>query len=119
MKRSTSSAQRSVRAPSPTNTTYSGISNYKSDAYRNPVPSQSDPRSIAHTHFDELHRYLASYLVREPANSRTTARQKLTRLTRQQFQELSTDVYDELVRRQTNSTDNEGASDVYIATLLV
>ena len=39
----------------------------------------------------------------EPANSRSTARQKLTRLTRQQFQELSTDVYDELIRRKTNS----------------
>lgn len=44
----------------------------------------------------------------EPANSRSTARQKLTRLTRQQFQELSTDVYDELLRRKNNSTSNEG-----------
>ncbi|KAI0338375.1 hypothetical protein BDW22DRAFT_709598 [Trametopsis cervina] len=102
----------SVRAPSPTGTTYSGISNYKSDAYRplghSPMPSMgSDSRSIARTHFDELHRYLASYLAKEPANSRSTARQKLTRLTRQQFQELSTDVYDELVRRKTNTLDNE------------
>lgn len=45
----------------------------------------------------------------EPANSRSTARQKLTRLTRQQFQELSTDVYDELIRRKNNSSDNEGS----------
>lgn len=44
----------------------------------------------------------------EPANSRSTARQKLTRLTRQQFQELSTDVYDELVRRKNNTDDNQG-----------
>ncbi len=44
----------------------------------------------------------------EPANSRSTARQKLTRLTRQQFQELSTDVYDELMRRKNNTSDNEG-----------
>ena len=46
----------------------------------------------------------------EPANSRSTARQKLTRLTRQQFQELSTDVYDELIRRKNNTSDNEGES---------
>ncbi|RPD53407.1 hypothetical protein L226DRAFT_473083, partial [Lentinus tigrinus ALCF2SS1-7] len=46
----------------------------------------------------------------EPANSRSTARQKLTRLTRQQFQELSTDVYDELMRRKNNTSDNEGQS---------
>lgn len=46
----------------------------------------------------------------EPANSRSTARQKLTRLTRQQFQELSTDVYDELMRRKNNTSDNEGTS---------
>ena len=46
----------------------------------------------------------------EPANSRSTARQKLTRLTRQQFQELSTDVYDELMRRKNNTSENEGLS---------
>ncbi|KAA1470711.1 hypothetical protein DENSPDRAFT_836571 [Dentipellis sp. KUC8613] len=99
------------RAPSPTNTTYSGISNYRTDSYRpirdkNAVPPL-DPRLIARTHFEELSRYLASYLAKEPPNSRTTARQKLTRLTRQQFQELSTDVYDELVRRKNNSDKNE------------
>ncbi|KAG8752017.1 component of the polarisome, partial [Ceratobasidium sp. 423] len=37
-----------------------------------------------------------------PQNSRANAREKLTRLTRQQFQELSTDVYDELMRRNEN-----------------
>lgn len=53
--------------------------------------------------------YLTHFLFcpKEPANSRSTARQKLTRLTRQQFQELSTDVYDELVRRKTNTSNNE------------
>ncbi|GJE91341.1 hypothetical protein PsYK624_074900 [Phanerochaete sordida] len=112
MRRSGSAAQRNMRAPSPTNTTYSGISNYKTESYRplgaGPAASSgTDARSIARTHFEELHRYLASYLAKEPANSRSTARQKLTRLTRQQFQELSTDVYDELIRRKTNTTDNE------------
>ncbi|KAH9889560.1 hypothetical protein C8Q73DRAFT_766336 [Cubamyces lactineus] len=102
----------STRASSPTNTTYSGISNYRTESYR-PLPnnstnqSSSDPRAIARIHFEELSKYLASYLAKEPANSRSTARQKLTRLTRQQFQELSTDVYDELMRRKNNTTDNE------------
>ena len=54
---------------------------------------------------------LTSFTLTEPANSRSTARQKLTRLTRQQFQELSTDVYDELMRRKNNSnSDTEGMS---------
>ncbi|KZT04794.1 uncharacterized protein LAESUDRAFT_727653 [Laetiporus sulphureus 93-53] len=101
------------RAASPTNTTYSGISNYRTDSYR-PMPRDSPPpeklldsHSIARTHFEELSKYLASYLAKEPAHSRSTARQKLTRLTRQQFQELSTDVYDELMRRRNNTTENE------------
>ncbi|KAI0759954.1 hypothetical protein BD413DRAFT_594323 [Trametes elegans] len=103
----------STRAASPTNTTYSGISNYRTDSYRplaNATPSQYanvDPRTVARTHFAELSQYLASYLAKEPANSRSTARQKLTRLTRQQFQELSTDVYDELMRRKNNTSENE------------
>ena len=46
------------------------------------------------------------YVYPEPPNSRSSAREKLTRLTRQQFQELSTDVYDELVRR-TSSSEGE------------
>ena len=62
------------------------------------LPSLS-PFSLSHVHSPP-----------EPANSRSTARQKLTRLTRQQFQELSTDVYDELIRRKTNSDNNQGPS---------
>ena len=38
----------------------------------------------------------------EPPNARINAREKLTRLSKQQFHELSTDVYDELVRRRTD-----------------
>ncbi|CAJ0767385.1 13333_t:CDS:2, partial [Entrophospora sp. SA101] len=37
--------------------------------------------------------------------SRTNARDKLTRLTKNQFQELSTDVYDELTRRIRDSNE--------------
>ncbi|KAI0042955.1 hypothetical protein FA95DRAFT_1524753 [Auriscalpium vulgare] len=102
-----------ARSISPTNTTYSGISNYRTDSYRPlkdrnaPASPAVDPRIIARTHYDELSKYLASYLAKEPANSRSTARQKLTRLTRQQFQELSTDVYDELIRRKNNADSND------------
>ncbi|KAG6857734.1 hypothetical protein H0H87_004150 [Tephrocybe sp. NHM501043] len=97
------------RAPSPTPTAFSGISNYRTDSYRPirdknvPAVPQIDFRTVSKTHFDELSRYLAAYLARSPPNSRATARQKLTRLTSQQFHELSTDVYDELVRRQSEN----------------
>lgn len=45
-------------------------------------------------------------VLASPTN-RSTARQKLTRLTIQQFHELSTDVYDELIRRKK---DKDSAS---------
>lgn len=64
---------------------------------------QMDSKKIARVHFDELQSFLSSHLVKEAPGSRASAREKLTRLTRQQFQELSTDVYDELIRRNTNS----------------
>ncbi|KAJ7502873.1 hypothetical protein B0H11DRAFT_607464 [Mycena galericulata] len=96
----------SSRRASPTGTAFSGISNYRSESYRPlrdknvpPVPP-IDYRSVSEIHFNELDRYLAAYLAKAPPNSRSTARQKLTRLTIQQFHELSTDVYDELVRRK-------------------
>ncbi|KAG6333822.1 hypothetical protein ID866_5270 [Astraeus odoratus] len=103
------------RAPSPTPTSFSGISNYRTDSYRPirdqpgvpAVPPSLDQRAIARTHYNELSQYLAAYLAKAPPNSRSSARQKLTKLTKQQFQELSTDVYDELVRRKTNTSDNE------------
>lgn len=60
----------STRAASPTNTTYSGISNYRTDSYR-PLPNNAaaqfaapDPRTVARVHFDELSSYLASYLAK-------------------------------------------------------
>jgi hypothetical protein len=51
------------------------------------------------------HHALAQCFHEAPPNSRSNARSKLTRLTIQQFHELSTDVYDELVRR---NKENEG-----------
>ncbi|KAG2015810.1 hypothetical protein CC2G_009047 [Coprinopsis cinerea AmutBmut pab1-1] len=96
------------RAPSPTPTSFSGISNYRNtDSYRAgrdknaPGVPPIDYRQISKTHFEELSKYLAAYLTRTQPNSRSSARQKLTRLTIQQFHELSTDVYDELMRRKT------------------
>ncbi|RKO85421.1 hypothetical protein BDK51DRAFT_48026, partial [Blyttiomyces helicus] len=57
-----------------------------------------------------LRQYLASYLQSQRlnnanSNQRFSAREKLTRLTKQQFTELSTDVFDELSRRLLNSND--------------
>lgn len=64
------------RVPSPTNSAYSsGISNYRTESYRPlrdnvPVPqSPSDPRAVARTHFEELSRYLASYLAKGERSS--------------------------------------------------
>ncbi|ORY05325.1 hypothetical protein K493DRAFT_296531 [Basidiobolus meristosporus CBS 931.73] len=61
---------------------------------------------LAITHHEGLKTYLSSYLQREQSGisgQRKSAREKLTKLSRQQFQELSTDVYDELTRRMLNS----------------
>ncbi|KAJ3988805.1 hypothetical protein F5890DRAFT_1489268 [Lentinula detonsa] len=94
------------RAASPTLTAFSGISNHRTDSYKSisknatSVP-QIDYRSMCKIHYNELHRYLTAYLARAPPNSRSTARQKLSRLTIRQSHELSTDVYDELIRRKS------------------
>lgn len=67
--------------------------------YAKPAPiSVEQSRVVARTHFDALKSWLAR-LDATNSSSRNNAREKLTRLTRQQFLELSTDVYDELVRR--------------------
>ncbi|KAL9007055.1 MAG: hypothetical protein Q9188_000178 [Gyalolechia gomerana] len=53
-------------------------------------------------HYTILRRYLASSLRDEKGNvKQNRARDKLLRLSPVQFQELSTDVYDELLRRQS------------------
>lgn len=67
------------------------------------IISLEQSRSIAKTHFNALRSWLNRENGLQSNQSRTSAREKLTRLTRQQFQELSTDVYDELVRRQQDS----------------
>ncbi|KAH7098298.1 hypothetical protein BKA62DRAFT_376181 [Auriculariales sp. MPI-PUGE-AT-0066] len=98
----------SVRAPSPTYTTISGISNYRSDSYRAPRGtgmSQQEIKQTANSHYTELTGFLATHIAKEQPGARANARDKLTRLTRQQFMELSTDVFDELIRREANPTN--------------
>ncbi|KIV99617.1 uncharacterized protein PV09_08683 [Verruconis gallopava] len=52
-------------------------------------------------HYKVLKNFLSPYLMNEPNDQRQNrARDKLLRLTSIQFQELSTDVYDELLRRE-------------------
>ncbi|KAE8226084.1 hypothetical protein CF319_g1277 [Tilletia indica] len=64
---------------------------------------QRDIRATAELHYRDLLNFLHSHLAKAQTRPRTTAREKLTRLSKQQFTELSTDVYDELVRRQKAS----------------
>ena len=69
-----------------------------SDGQRN--KSASIEESVAQ-HYATLKRYLAQTLRDEKGNPKPNrARDKLLRLSPVQFQELSTDVYDELLRRQ-------------------
>lgn len=74
-----------------------------------PAISPEQSRAIARTHFDALRTYLArENALNSSSQPRNNAREKLTRLTRQQFQELSTDVYDELVRRMDEAAGRGG-----------
>ncbi|KAI8810128.1 hypothetical protein BJ742DRAFT_802247 [Cladochytrium replicatum] len=63
-------------------------------------------------HYEALRQYLESYLAQKNAQSggrnsgqRASAKDKLTRLSKMQFGELSMDVYDELQRRLENRPD--------------
>ena len=129
----TTMKQASRGLASPTPTAFSDISNYRSDSYRplrylNGVPGVPtiDYRQVAEIHYAELGRYLISYLakgaglfllsrvvpvftlsVQAPPNSRSSARSKLTTLTIQQCHEISTDFYDEVLRRKN---ENGGTS---------
>ncbi len=74
-------------------------------------------------HYMVLKRYLAPTLRDEKGNPRVArARDKLLRLSAVQFQELSTDVYDELLRRQSfarQSKGGQGASPNEVPTFLL
>lgn len=49
------------------------------------------------------HKYVYNILSFKDSKRPRGAKEKLIKLTNQQFQELSTDVYDELIRRTFNS----------------
>jgi len=73
---------------------------------RSSVVSKKDEQfeSALSEHYVALKRYLAASLRDEKGNPRPNrARDKLLRLSPVQFQELSTDVFDELLRRQQQS----------------
>ena len=107
-----------------------GMSRRPSDNPGNPSPPNSVARSSNGTtmsdgqrrkqsmmeetlfqHYSTLRRYLAQTLRDEKGNAKPNkARDKLLRLSAVQFQELSTDVYDELLRRQTAAGQQMNAS---------
>ncbi|KAH8679931.1 hypothetical protein BGZ60DRAFT_525130 [Tricladium varicosporioides] len=76
-----------------------------SDSGRSAKDSQFE--NVLSEHYVALKRYLAASLRDEKGNPRPNrARDKLLRLSAVQFQELSTDVFDELLRRQQSSRRN-------------
>uniref|UniRef100_V5EZQ6 GIT Spa2 homology (SHD) domain-containing protein n=1 Tax=Kalmanozyma brasiliensis (strain GHG001) TaxID=1365824 RepID=V5EZQ6_KALBG len=82
--------------------------------YRRVRPDTEEIRRVGRSHYVELLGFLKSHLTKvEQTLPRSNAREKLTRLSKQQFTELSTDVYDELMRRQ-NSLRN-GNSQPFLA----
>ncbi|KAJ1019510.1 hypothetical protein NDA18_005991 [Ustilago nuda] len=82
--------------------------------YRRIRPDTEEIKRVGRSHYVELLGFLRSHLAKvEQTAPRSNAREKLTRLSKQQFTELSTDVYDELVRRQNNAKD--GNSQPFLA----
>nr|ODN93036.1 hypothetical protein L204_05215 [Cryptococcus depauperatus CBS 7855] len=69
---------------------------------------KGESREVARVHWKALKDFLKTWIERESPSARASAREKLTRLTKLQFQELSTDVYDELVRRIAAENGEEG-----------
>lgn len=69
-------------------------------------PDTEEIRRVGRIHYQELLNFLRSHLAKEQTGPRSNAREKLTRLSKQQFSELSTDVYDELMRRINNAKRN-------------
>ncbi|KAI4730133.1 hypothetical protein E4T49_01975 [Aureobasidium sp. EXF-10728] len=106
---SLSSRARSQRSPSATNSHLSssssvsggpGVYSPANSDFRSSVKSNNQEAALAH-HYSVLKVYLAPYLRDEQGNTRPTrARDKLLRLSPTQFNELSTDVFDELQRRE-------------------
>lgn len=82
--------------------------------YRRVRPDTEEIKRVGRAHYVELLGFLRSHLAKvEQTAPRSNAREKLTRLSKQQFTELSTDVYDELMRRQNNAKN--GSSQPFLA----
>ncbi|KAG9247796.1 hypothetical protein BJ878DRAFT_414196 [Calycina marina] len=80
---------------------------------RSSIQSRKDEsfESVLSEHYIALKRYLTASLRDEKGNPRPNkARDKLLRLSPVQFQELSTDVFDELLRRQSGRVTPNGGS---------
>jgi hypothetical protein len=71
-------------------------------------PDTEEIRKVGKVHYQELLAFLRTHLAKEQTGPRSNAREKLTRLSKQQFTELSTDVYDELMRRINNTKQQIG-----------
>ncbi|WVQ80325.1 hypothetical protein IAT38_002430 [Cryptococcus sp. DSM 104549] len=71
---------------------------------------KGESREVARVHWRALREFLQAWLDKESPTARASAREKLTRLTKLQFQELSTDVYDELMRRLAVDNGDDGNS---------
>ncbi|KAJ7628449.1 hypothetical protein FB45DRAFT_38143 [Roridomyces roridus] len=100
---------RRPRVSSPAGTAFSGISTYHSDLpsslrddNAHHITPAIDYQSVSQAHFNELEQYLFAHSATNSPTRVTTTSKKLTRLTVQQFQELATDVYDEVRRKGEN-----------------
>ncbi|PWN28947.1 hypothetical protein BDZ90DRAFT_134968 [Jaminaea rosea] len=78
-------------------------------------PDTEEIRRVGRVHYQELLNFLRSHLAKDQTGPRSNAREKLTRLSKQQFTELSTDVYDELMRRLTNAREQSTSSNPHLA----
>ncbi|GAA5859755.1 hypothetical protein JCM1840_006439 [Sporobolomyces johnsonii] len=107
--RSNSNGTSSPAPPSASASASASASSSTTGAPGKPPPlTLEQSKAVARTHYDALKRWLTREGALANASTRTNAREKLTRLTRQQFQELSTDVYDELVRRMEDAAGRPG-----------
>nr|CDI55326.1 related to SPA2 protein [Melanopsichium pennsylvanicum 4] len=91
-----------------------GSSQPSGSRYRRVRPDTEEIKRVGRSHYVELLGFLRTHLAKvEQTAPRSNAREKLTRLSKQQFTELSTDVYDELMRRQSNAKN--GNSQPFLA----
>ncbi|BGP21626.1 cell polarity protein [Rhodotorula toruloides] len=84
-------------------------------ASKPPALTLEQSKQVARTHYTALKGWLHEQGALAGGSTRSNAREKLTRLTRQQFQELSTDVYDELTRRIEDSNGGQPGQQPFLA----